>query len=201
MASRGTKRASRALCIALITPAYLLWGSDEPQEVFILQDVKQGSWCAFVHEEEWKNAAQRQPSDFVAVIRRVGGVLTTIYISSNSEDTHTNDEYSVDPNGNLVSLTRLTDDLTDKMTREQKWTIRGAQTSPPSETWTEFTTHRRIQPPAEQVDWLAKYPIILKLRDFPFSPLLYDKYPERWPAGRRCVKGDMNKLYPVRSGK
>jgi hypothetical protein len=91
-------------------------------------------------------------------------------------------------------LKRSLDDVSVKLTREQVWDIRGGRATKTSESWMEFKTHKLLNPEG-RVDDLYELPIFVRITDFPFYPLITDKHPERWAGGRRCVPGNMSKIY------
>ncbi len=195
----GANRQVRAIAslLSAITLCRLTFAAEQSTRVFILQDALNKSWCAFISESAWKAAARRTSPDFIVVADKSRGELSTIYITSNSEDARTSDEYSIGPGGSLMALKRLTDDITDRMTREQHWAIRRGRLYKTFEVWRQFDTNVRVKPAPERVSWLAEYPIIHRLQDFPFAALLSDKHAEVWQDGRRCVEGDVDVLYPA----
>ena len=180
----------RCLILLLaITPARAVAAS----KVFILEKSEEGLLCGYTRESEWAQVPKDKDISFVAIVESENGTVSSILVQRFSEDTTTYDEYTIQKGVNVIKLKRTFDVVPDRVTREQIWAIQAGKAAKISERWMEFKTHRPIGP-QNQIDDFGTIPIMLKMTDFPFYPLIVDQHPERWPSGRRCVPGSMDKL-------
>lgn len=163
------------------------------QKVFILEKAGQGVLCGYTSEQDWAEVPRERDVEFTAIVESADGVVTSVFVQRFTEDTATYDEYAVAKDGNILRLKRILDVVPERVTREQIWDIRGGRATKLSESWMEFKTHKP-RGPDKDLDDLVENPIIVRVGDFPFSLLIADKHPERWPGGTRCVRGNMSRL-------
>jgi hypothetical protein len=192
----GTNLHRRAFVFLLVAILALATGSTAKAEnrIFVLERPESGQLCGFINERQWAQfPRERNDIDVVAVVSLADGVVASILVERYSEDTATYDEYSVDRKGNIDRLKRTFDVVPDRITREQIWSIRDGKAVKTSESWMEFKTHRPIAPHKEIEDF-GTSPIIFRVMDFPFYPLIIDGHPDRWPSGSYCIPGSMRKL-------
>ena len=186
---RVNSRWMAVLC--LIFPV-LSWAGGNGR-VFVLEDSDRGLLCAFTRESDWAGVPKQQDVEFTAIAESVDGVLKTVLVERDTEDTSTHDEYAVGREGRIRQLRRTLGVVPQRVSREQIWTIRDTQPVKVSESWLEFKTHKPVRPDA-RLDYIIEHTIIVRVNDFPFYPLIVDEHPERWPDGKRCLPGNMTKL-------
>jgi hypothetical protein len=122
----------------------------------------------------------------------VGGRLKSVLVQNYSEDTRRDDEYTIGANGSVTQLKRTLE--AKPSTAEQVWDLRGEKPVKVSETWTQLKTNKPVPPDEDYAELLKNAPIILRMSEFPFSALITDTHPEKWPNGTRCEPGSMDKL-------
>ena len=189
-------RVYKLIGMWLITAALSCCGSTETgdgQHIYILDDVKNNQLCGYTKESEWGPLAAEGDSGFTAVVISKKGVPVIVTVIAASEDTTNYDEYTLTADGSAIRLKRDLDDVTDRVSREQIWIIRAGRATKVSEAWSEYQTHKPVEQ-NRHVSGLNEYPVVVRRSDFPFSALLSDGHPERWPNGKRWVVGNMRAL-------
>lgn len=175
-----------------VSPQPLVRAQGE-QRVFVLEIHGRGALCAYTKESDWAKVPKEQDIEFIAIATSAGGVLKSILVQRFSEDTTRYDEYAIGGNGNVVQLKRTLDAIPDRVTAEQVWQVRAGKASKVSESWTQFKTNKPVPPDNDLAELLAA-PIVMRVSEFPFSALVTDAHPEKWPDGMRCEKGGMDVL-------
>ena len=193
MANRMLLPICNVMLVLLVGKGSELSFAYAAQPIFIMEVAQGGMLCAYTGEDQWAQAPKARDPQFIAITKSVRGLLVELLVERDTEDTTTYDRYAVGKDGDIRQLKRILDVVPERVRREQVWNIRGGRASKILELWMEFKTHKPRGPDQDLSDFVEN-PIIVRMSDFPFYSLITDKHPERWPGGKRCAAGDMNKL-------
>ncbi len=137
---------------------------------YLLNDPVQHQWCIYQDESTWKKDVQDTRAMVVASVVEDDD-LTTIDVTEDDEsgDWMVFDTYSFDGAGAPKSLKRVTNSLPEDLSDERVYAISDGTMALRSEVTRRLRTGQQVP---SRDDWLPDVPIVARISDFPFAPLM-----------------------------
>jgi len=155
------------------------------KRLFLLQDSGHQQWCAYRTESDWAAEVKSLSSPVVGSLEYADGRVSKISLTEEDDtgDWIVYDEYALNKNGGIEAARRTFNIIADDRSIEVTYAIKDGKAREEAKTSRRLST-KEILP--SQKDWLPGVPVVTRVQDFPFFPILADKHPEAWLNGRTC---------------
>lgn len=178
----------RARLAELLVPLGLLIGAgcatveSRLEEVYLLQIPSTEQWCKYSDEITWKRNIDVTKSMGVARVIWNPNSISKISMSETSEtgDWIAYDEYQLNPSGDVTSLSRVINVVSEDASISQQFSRREGRLVLHS------SSQKSLSSGSEQsmaIDWTPDLPVFSSLAQFPFSDVFYS----RSPPNRECT--------------
>ena len=162
-------------------------GQDASKHVFLLQDPEQHQWCAYAQESRWTSDVQSANSLTIATVEYSGAHISKIDFTENDEagDWVVYDHYYTNLKGELQQLKRTVNILPGDRTEEATYLIEDGKATRQTHQVRSLSTKGRLAA-KDREQWLPQAPIVKRLENFPFFPLL-SKISTVTASGKICL--------------
>lgn len=184
MNKRLLMASSVLLLLGSVSTNYAI-GQTVLKQLFLLQDSVHQQWYAYRTETAWASEVKSLTSPVVASIEYTDGRVSKVSLTEEDEaaDWIVYDAYVLNKKGAVDTLSRTLNILADDRRVEVTYAIKDGIAKEQAKTSRRLSTKEIL---LSQKDWLPDIPVVTRVQDFPFFPILGDKHPETWPRGRKC---------------
>jgi hypothetical protein len=143
----------------------------EQIKLFILHDVKQRQWCIYASESQWKSDVNSSGAPTVASLEFEAGHLNAVDLTHQDEagDWIVYDQYELGRTGELQQDQREIRILPGDRLVKEVYLIRDGIAHKQNSNTQSLSTGQKL---TNVEDWLPDVPVISRLKDFPFAPLI-----------------------------